>query len=144
MKFEGVFWDIDGTLYDNSGELSDEESQLCPDAYVLSKRPDGEMKFWIPYDGLVQLVGELQSENQGIISNGVHIVQINKLILLGFYDLINPDLIFTSYFVSVGEGPQLLAQRCAAGERCRLSERVRARRDDKQRLYCERGTRRSP
>ncbi len=39
----------------------------------------------------------IPQSNQGVISNGIHHLQNDKLVLLGLVGYINPELIFTSY-----------------------------------------------
>lgn len=104
MKFNTVFWDIDGTLYDNTQEIPDNEKEILSSWKKLEEIPERELTFWVPYQGLSKIMATIPQENQGVISNGIHQLQIDKLCLLGLKRHINPALIFTSY----GEAEKIL------------------------------------
>lgn len=104
MKYKAVFWDIDGTMYDNSRDIPDDEKEILSRWKKLEAVPDRQLSFWVPYDGLAELMEQISQVNQGVISNDIHHLQNDKLLLLGLVDYINPELIFTSY----GEAEKVL------------------------------------
>lgn len=97
MKYKTIFWDIDGTLYDNSEDIPKDERKILSKTKRLEKIPDKQLNYWIPYKGLVELMKSIPKTNQGIISNGIDHLQKDKILLLGLAGYINPKLIFTSY-----------------------------------------------
>jgi len=103
MKYKAVFWDIDGTMYDNSGGIPENERDVLSFDRPLSKVPKG-LKYWVPYHRLADLMRQIPKDRQGVISNGYDQLQRDKLRLLGLDAYINPNLIFTSY----GEAEKIL------------------------------------
>lgn len=111
MKYKGIFWDIDNTLYDSSApwEVSREiEEDLLIGRKSLDYLSKEQLSCFVPYEGLPELMNDLPKETQGIISNGGNPLQIDKLKLLGLYDFVNPALVFTSY----GEIEKILENKC--------------------------------
>ena len=100
MKYNGIFWDIDGTLYDSSQpwDVSKEiREELLLGERKLESLSREQLSCFVPYEGLPELMKKISKGTQGIISNGGHQLQIDKLKQLSLYDSINPELIFTSY-----------------------------------------------
>jgi len=100
MRYKGVFWDIDDTLYDASALWDVDEGterELMLGKRKLETLTEDQLFCFKPYEGLSELMSDLPREKQGIISNGGHQLQIDKLKLLGLYKFLNPELIFTSY-----------------------------------------------
>ena len=100
MKYKGIFWDIDGMLYDSSKpwNVSPEvEKKLLAGDISLNSLSKKQLSCFVPYENLPELIKKIPKENQGIISNGRYQLQIDKLKQLSLYDFINPELIFTSY-----------------------------------------------
>lgn len=104
MKYKAVFWDIDGTLYDNSGGIPEDEKDVLSFSDPLLKIPDRKLNYWVPYNGLAELMSQIPKQTQGIITNGYDRLQRDKLRLLGLDVYVNPELIFTSY----GEAERIL------------------------------------
>ncbi len=104
MKYEVVFWDIDGTLYDPLINCPKWEEEL-PEKSDLDGINISHLKFWMPYPGIKELLKKIPQNIQGIISNGYDLNQKNKILLLGVEDYFNPKLIFTSG----GEAERLLS-----------------------------------
>ncbi len=104
MKYEVVFWDIDGTLYDPLINCPKWEEEL-PEKSDLDGINISHLKFWMPYPGIKELLKKIPKNIQGIISNGYDLNQKNKILLLGVEDYFNPKLIFTSG----GEAERLLS-----------------------------------
>ncbi|MBI4895725.1 MAG: HAD family hydrolase [Candidatus Aenigmarchaeota archaeon] len=96
MLYNAVFWDLDGTLYNNHGKIPANEKNVLSLWEPLSTVPT-DLKYWVPYPGLADLMSQIPKDRQGIISNGYDQLQRDKLRLLGLDTYINPDLIFTSY-----------------------------------------------
>ncbi|MBU2053119.1 MAG: HAD family hydrolase [Nanoarchaeota archaeon] len=100
MKYKGVFWDIDDTLYDASAPWDVDvgtERELMLGKRKLEVLTEDQLSCFKPYKGLSELMQDIPREKQGIISNGGHQLQIDKLKLLEVYEYLNPELIFTSY-----------------------------------------------
>lgn len=97
MKYKTVFWDIDGTLYDNEAKIPENKKDIVLYPLICESVSKSNLKFWRPYNGLTELIKEIPRLNQGIITNGIYEVQINKLKIFGLIDHINPELIFTSF-----------------------------------------------
>lgn len=104
MKYDAVFWDIDGTMYDNSSDIPEDEKDILSKWEKLEVIPNRKLNFWIPYKGLAELMEKIPRERQGVISNGYDQLQKDKLFLFGLDAYINPQLIFTSY----GEAERVL------------------------------------
>ncbi len=106
-NYEGIFWDIDGTLYElNRGYPIDDETEknLLRGRIALENLPSEQKSYYTPREGLVELMGQLPRKNQGIISNGGQKYQTSKLNVMGLYNLVNPDLVF----ISLGEVEKIL------------------------------------
>ena len=100
MGYQGIFWDIDDTLYDASAPWNiggETERELILGKRKLKTLTEDQLLCFKPYKGLSELIGDIPREKQGVISNGGHQLQIDKLKLLGLYGYFNPELIFTSY-----------------------------------------------
>jgi FMN phosphatase YigB (HAD superfamily) len=96
MKYRAVLWDIDGTLYGmNPGGMK--EIRIQRRMEVADWVPDERPEFLTPYDGLAELMAQIPSERQGIITNGSGKLQRGKLSLMGLDQYVNPELIFASY-----------------------------------------------
>lgn len=97
MEYSCVFWDIDGTLYDNSLVAPQNELDFLSDCDKLADLPDFKLDYFKPYSGLVDLISKIPKHKQGIITNGFDLLQKNKLFLLGLSDFFNSELIYSSY-----------------------------------------------
>ncbi len=103
MKYPLVLWDIDGTLYDPLVDCSEGEENL-PNQKSLSGITRANLKLWVPYKGLTELLRKIPRCNQGIISNGYNLPQRNKIALLGLEECFNTSFMF----ISGGEAERLL------------------------------------
>ncbi len=45
MKYDAVFWDIDGTLYDNTRNYPKNEQNILSKNKILENLPDQKLKF---------------------------------------------------------------------------------------------------
>lgn len=107
-RYRAVFWDIDGTLYNDSVVFPEAEKDLFSfwNRFDPKSIKGIDLKFWKAYDGLIDIVKKFPKERQGVITNGYDLVQKDKLKILGCALYINPDLVYTCY----GEAEKILNQ----------------------------------
>lgn len=90
MRYEMVFWDLDGTI--------------CHSLSYISGRGQNLPQTLVPYEGISELLMNIPRDRQGLITNGYDAEQRNKLQILGLENCFSPGLIFTSE----GEAKRLL------------------------------------
>src|SRR3989338_417601 len=83
------------------GRLFEEEASdaRIKDFLALVERVNSgteQVEAYKPYTGMRELLAEIPTKRQGIITNGWPQVQPNKLKLFGIESLFNPDLILTA------------------------------------------------
>ncbi|MCA9478426.1 MAG: HAD family hydrolase [Nanoarchaeota archaeon] len=100
LLFDYVIWDVDGTLYDDHAPDRLGERNLFSYSKRLGEFDADSLQFWKLYPELISLMKKIPKNRQGIITNGYPQVQNDKLTILGVHDLVNPDLIFSSYGVA--------------------------------------------
>lgn len=95
MKYEAVFWDIDGTMYEPPQEIPKNEWENIFRWYISKVIPANGFNWLVPYAGLAELMKQIPRTKQGIITNGNWRTQVTKLCLLTLMQYVDQKLIFT-------------------------------------------------